>query len=44
MRAAGIIDAADIARWEGEFQRLDTGQTSLTMFVPVFAAIGRKPA
>ncbi len=44
MQATGIIDSDDIARWESEFQRLDSGQTSLTMFVPVFVAVGRKPA
>ncbi len=43
MLAAGIIDSDDIARWEAEFERLDSGRTSLTMFLPTFVAVGRKP-
>jgi len=44
MLAAGIIDGADISRWQTEFERLDRGELSFTMFFPNFTATGRKPA
>ncbi len=43
MRAAAVIDQDDIDRWQAEFDRLDRGELSLTMFVPTFTACARKP-
>src|SRR5450631_465323 len=43
MLSAGVITESDIARWQAEFERLDHGETSLTLFVPSFTAFARKP-
>jgi len=43
MLAAGVIDNDDIARWQAEFERIDSGELSLTMFIPNFTACARRP-
>jgi uncharacterized surface protein with fasciclin (FAS1) repeats len=44
MLAAGVITSGDTATWQAEFERLDRGETSLTLFVPTFTAFARKPS
>jgi precorrin-6B methylase 2 len=45
MVEAGIATAADVERWGAAFERLDQGDPpGVTTFVPVFSAIGRRPA
>lgn len=44
MLSAGVITKSDIARWQVDFERLDQGETSFTMFVPHFTAFARKPS
>jgi hypothetical protein len=44
MLAAGVITDGDIAMWQAEFERLDRGEKSLTLFVPTFTAFARKPS
>ena len=42
--ASGLATPDDVARWEAAFARLDGMQERPTAFVPVFCAIGRRPA
>ena len=42
--ASGLATADDVARWEAVFARADGKQERPTVFVPVFCAIGRRPA
>lgn len=42
--ASGLATPDDVARWEAAFARLDGMQDRPTVFVPVFCAIGRRPA
>jgi SAM-dependent methyltransferase len=44
MLAAGVTTDSDIERWQAEFERLDRGEMSLTLFVPTFTAFARKPS
>ena len=44
MLSAGLITKSDIARWQADFERLDHGEASLTLFVPNFTAFARKPS
>lgn len=44
MLSAGVITKSDIARWQTEFERLDLGEVSFTLFVPTFTAFARKPS
>jgi len=37
-------DDDDVARWQAEFERLDRGDVTLTLFMATFAATGRKPS
>jgi precorrin-6B methylase 2 len=43
MRAAGLVDDEDIARWELGFTRLAEAATQPTMFIPLFLGVGRRP-
>jgi len=43
MLAAGVIDQDDIVRWQSDFERIDRGEVSLTMFIPNFTASARRP-
>ena len=42
MVAAGLATAADVARWEAMFAAIEAGSERYTIFVPLFAAIGRR--
>jgi hypothetical protein len=42
--SAGMATAEDVARWASAFDRLDAAATRPTLFAPMFAAIGRRPA
>ena len=42
--AAGLATDQDVARWAGAFERLDAEPTRPTVFAPMFAAVGRRPA
>lgn len=42
--ASGVATPADVARWEAAFLRADGMDTRPTAFVPMFCAIGRRPA
>lgn len=44
MLAEGIIDRADINRWAAGFERLDAEPKRPWFIMPVFVAIGRRPA
>jgi SAM-dependent methyltransferase len=44
MVAAGLATDQDVARWAGAFERLDAEPTRPTVFAPMFAAVGRRPA
>ena len=44
LRAAGLATDADIERWSAAFERIDRLETRPTMFVPLFLAVGRRPA
>jgi SAM-dependent methyltransferase len=44
MVAAGLATKEDLARWERAFARADAAGSRPTLFAPVFAAIGRRPA
>jgi hypothetical protein len=44
MLSAGVITKSDIASWQADFERLDHGEASLTLFVPNFTASARKPS
>ncbi|HKC26997.1 MAG TPA: methyltransferase domain-containing protein [Jatrophihabitans sp.] len=41
MLAAGVVTADDLARWESALKRI-TAQGAVTVFAPVFGAIGRR--
>jgi precorrin-6B methylase 2 len=41
---SGLATLDDLARWNAAFERVDAGGGSLTFFVPVFWAIGRRAA
>lgn len=43
MRAAGMADDADIARWTAAFGRMDALDPGPWIFTPAFVAIGRVP-
>ena len=40
----GVATAEDVARWAAAFDRLDAAPTRPTVFAPMFAAVGRRPA
>ena len=42
--SAGLATAQDVARWGRAFDRLDAAPSRPTLFAPMFAAIGRRPA
>jgi hypothetical protein len=44
MVAAGLANQEDVARWDRAFARVDASASRPTLFAPVFAAIGRRPA
>jgi SAM-dependent methyltransferase len=44
MVAAGLATDQDVARWATAFERLDAEPARPTVFVPMFAAVGRRPA
>lgn len=44
MVAAGVATIEDVARWDRAFARVDAVSARPTLFVPVFAAVGRRPA
>jgi SAM-dependent methyltransferase len=44
MVAAGLANKEDVARWDRAFARVDAAASRPTLFAPVFAAIGRRPA
>jgi SAM-dependent methyltransferase len=44
MVAAGVATQEDVARWAGAFDRLDAAAARPTVFVPMFTAVGRRPA
>ncbi|MGH9280057.1 MAG: methyltransferase domain-containing protein [Acidimicrobiales bacterium] len=39
----GIVDQADLDRWEAAFAALDASPDPPTLFVPLFCAVGRRP-
>jgi hypothetical protein len=39
---AGMADESDIARWDAAFARVDGRSEQPTIFIPLFAAIGRR--
>lgn len=43
MVAAGVADAADLARWEAGLLALDAAPTPIRQYIPFFIAVGRKP-
>lgn len=43
MMAAGMIDEADVARWQAAFERADTAEVRPTLFAPLFSVVGRRP-
>jgi SAM-dependent methyltransferase len=42
MVAAGVATAADVARWAAMYERIEGGTERYTIFVPLFAAVGRR--
>jgi SAM-dependent methyltransferase len=44
MVAAGLATDQDVTRWAAAFERLDAEPARPTVFVPMFAAVGRRPA
>jgi len=42
--AAGLAIAADVGRWSAAFDRLDATPERPVIFVPLFFAVGRRPA
>jgi hypothetical protein len=44
MVAAGLASEGDVARWTDAFARLDATSDRPTLFAPMFAAVGRRPA
>jgi SAM-dependent methyltransferase len=44
MLATGLATREDVARWDRAFARVDAAPSRPTLFAPVFAAIGRRPA
>ena len=42
--ASGVATRDDLARWEAAFVRADGAQERPTVFVPMFCAVGRRPA
>jgi SAM-dependent methyltransferase len=44
MVAAGLANKQDVARWDRAFARVDAAASRPTLFAPMFAAIGRRPA
>jgi SAM-dependent methyltransferase len=44
MVAAGLATREDVARWGRAFSRVDAAASRPTLFAPVFAAVGRRPA
>ncbi len=43
MMAAGIIDEADVARWQAAYERTDLREVRPTLFAPLFSVVGRRP-
>ncbi len=43
MRRAGVVSAADVERWERRFEEFDAADERPTLFIPLFAAWGRRP-
>jgi hypothetical protein len=44
MLAEGLATDEDVARWARAFDRVDAAPRRPTLFVPTFAAVGRRPA
>jgi hypothetical protein len=44
MIVAGVATDQDVARWARAFDRLDAEAARPTVFAPMFAAVGRRPA
>lgn len=44
MLAAGVVNDDDLTRWQAEFDRLDRGEVSFTLFMSTFTAAARRPA
>jgi hypothetical protein len=44
MVAAGAVTREDLERWERELDVLDADPERPTLFLPLFSAIGRRPA
>jgi SAM-dependent methyltransferase len=44
MVAAGVATDQDVARWAAAFDRVEAAPTRPTQFVPIFVAVGRRPA
>jgi SAM-dependent methyltransferase len=44
MVAAGVATETDVARWAHAFDHRDGAATASTQFVPIFTAVGRRPA
>jgi SAM-dependent methyltransferase len=44
MVAAGVATPRDVARWASAFARFDAAANRPTLFAPMFAAVGRRPA
>jgi ubiquinone/menaquinone biosynthesis C-methylase UbiE len=44
MLAARAVDSDDLRRWETAFSRLDAATIRPTIFVPLFLALGQRPA
>jgi ubiquinone/menaquinone biosynthesis C-methylase UbiE len=44
MMAAGLATPDDVARWDAAFHRVDQAAVRPTVFVPLFSAVGRRPA
>jgi SAM-dependent methyltransferase len=43
MRAAGLVDDADLARWDAFFAEADASPSRPLMFLPSLHAVGRRP-
>lgn len=43
MLAEGVVSAADVARWEAAFTRMDAAPVRPTLFAPQFVGLGRRP-
>jgi hypothetical protein len=44
MVLAGLATPDDVARWQAMFEAIEAGSERYTIFVPLFAAVGRRPS